>query len=155
MHNPIIDSTAIVKNTKIGDKTRIWAYTNIYGSEIGTSCTIGAYTEIQNDSKIGNNVIISSHSFICSLVTIKNNVFIGHGVMTINDLFPPSKKRTGKSDNWKPTLINDNVTIGNNATILPVVIGKNAIVAAGSVVTKDVPENAVVAGNPAKVIRWQ
>ena len=74
MHNPIIDSTAIVKNTKIGDKTRIWAYTNIYGSEIGTSCTIGAYTEIQNDSKIGNNVIISSHSFICSLVTIKNNV---------------------------------------------------------------------------------
>ncbi len=154
MSKSYIDDTAIIKNAKIGKGTSVWSFTNLYGCEIGDQCTVGAYTEIQADSKIGNNVTISSHSLICSLVTIQDHVFIGHGVITINDVYPPSKKRTGSTSEWKPTLIESGAMIGSNATLFPVKIGRNAIVAAGAVVTKDVPENAVVAGNPAKVIRW-
>ena len=136
---------------KIGKNTKIWQPSNIYGNnlEIGDNCKIGTFVEIQDNVKIGNNVIISSHSFICSLVEIENDVFIGHGVMTINDIYPPSKKRTGKS-NWKKTLIKKGTSIGSNATILPVIIGRNAVIGAGAVVTKDVPNNTTVIGNPAK-----
>jgi len=143
----------IIKNCKIGRDTKIWNFVNLYGCEIGDNCMIGSFVEIQNGVKIGNNVNISSHSFVCSLVEIENDVFIGHGVMTINDLVPPSKKRTGTDKDWKKTLIRKGVSIGNNATILPVTIGKNSIVGAGSVVTKDVPDNVIVAGNPAKIIK--
>jgi len=96
---------SIIKNCKVGKDTKIWNFVNMYGCEVGDNCNIGSYVEIQSDVKIGNNVIVSSHSFLCSLVTIEDNVFIGHGVMTINDLNPPSNRRTGTNDKWKPTLI--------------------------------------------------
>ena len=148
-----ISETANVKNTKIGRGTKIWEFANVFGAEIGDNCTIGSYVEIQDGVKIGNNVTISSHSFICSLVTVENNVFIGHGVMTINDLHPPSFKRTGSKDHWEETLIKDGAVIGSNVTLLPVTIGQNAEIGAGSVVTKDVPDYAIVVGNPAKLIK--
>jgi acetyltransferase-like isoleucine patch superfamily enzyme len=144
--------TAIVNNAIIGDDTKIWHYANVYDCEIGQNCTIGSYTEIQNDVLIGNNVTVSSHSFICSLVKIEDNVFIGHGVMTINDLHPPSFKRTGSKEHWENIVIKRGAVIGSNATIFPVTIGENAKVGAGAVVTRNVPANVTVIGNPAKII---
>lgn len=149
----MIAETALVKNTNIGDGTKIWDFANVYGAEIGSMCTVGAYVEVQNDVSIGDGVTVSSHSFLCSLATIENNVFIGHGVMTINDLFPPSRRRTGSDAEWKKLTIKEGATIGSNATLLPVTIGRNSVVAAGAVVTKDVPDNVIVAGNPARLIR--
>tara|TARA_Y100000310_G_C20636500_1_gene791451 strand:+ start:358 stop:837 length:480 start_codon:yes stop_codon:yes gene_type:complete len=139
----------IIKDCKIGNNTKIWNFTNLYGCEIGENCMIGTFVEIQDKVKIGNNVRIQSHSFICSLVTIEDDAFIGHGVMFINDTKPPS----GDPEKWKPTLIKKGASIGSNATILPVTIGENSIIGAGSVVTKDVPPNTTVAGNPAKIIK--
>jgi len=144
--------TALVKDAIVGNDTKIWHFANIYGCTIGSDCTIGSYTEIQNDVIIGNNVTVSSHSFICSLVEIGDDVFIGHGVMTINDLIPPSSKRTRTKKHWQKTKIEKGAIIGSNATLLPVTVGRNAIVGAGAVVTKDVPDNAIVAGNPAKLL---
>ena len=138
-----------VKNCKIGSGTKIWEFTNLYGCEIGENCMIGSYVEIQSDVKIGNNVRVQSHSFLCSKVTIEDNVFIGHGVMTINDIKPPS----GDPAKWKTTLIKKGAVIGSNATLLPVIIGENAFVGAGAVVTKDVPDNCVVVGNPARILK--
>jgi UDP-2-acetamido-3-amino-2,3-dideoxy-glucuronate N-acetyltransferase len=149
----IVSESAIVKNAKIGKGTKVWNFANVYEAEIGENCLIGSYAEIQSGAIIGNNVILSSHSFICDLVTIEDDVFIGHGVMTINDVNPPSKKRTGNMDEWKPTLIKKGAVIGSNATLFPVTIGKYAKVGAGSVVIKDVPDYAIVVGNPARVLR--
>ena len=145
--------TAIVTNSSIGNGSKIWHYANVYGCTMGENCTIGTYTEIQNDVHIGNNVTISTHSFICSLVTIEDDVFVGHGVMTINDIKPPSYKRTGTKKHWEKTRIKKGAIIGSNATLFPVTIGENAEVGAGSVVTKNVPDNCVVAGNPATIIK--
>jgi len=154
MTETFIHPTALIKeNVKIGQGSRIFAYTNLYGCELGKNVTIGAFVEIQENSKIGNNTIISSHSFICSLVEIGNDVFIGHGVITINDINPPSKKRTGSTQYWKTTKIGKRVMIGSNATLFPVNIGEYAQIAAGAVVTKDVPPYTIVAGIPAKVIK--
>lgn len=149
----MISKTAIVKDSVIGKNTKIYEFANIYGCRIGDNCKIGSYVEVQNDVNIGNNVIVSSHSFICHLVTIEDDVFIGHGVMTINDVNPPSFKRTGSKKAWEKTLIKKGAVIGSNATLMPVTIGENAIVGAGAVVTKNVAVNTVVAGNPAVVIK--
>ena len=145
--------SAIITNCDIAKGVKIWNYANLYGCVIGENSTIGSYTEIQNDAIVGNNVTISSHSFICSLVTIEDNVFIGHGVMTINDINPPSFKRTRSKKGWESTTIEKGAVIGSNATLFPVIIGENSIVGAGSVVIKDVPPNVTVAGNPAKPIK--
>ena len=145
--------TAIVNNASIGRGTKIWHFANVYGCTIGKNCTIGAYTEVQKDVHIGNNVTISSHSFICDLVEIEDDVFIGHGVMTINDLRPPSFRRTGSKEYWQKTLIKKGAVIGSNVTLLPVTIGENSEVGAGAVVTKNVPDNCIVLGNPARIIK--
>ncbi|MBS3137604.1 N-acetyltransferase [Candidatus Woesearchaeota archaeon] len=139
----------LINNCFIGRNTKIWNFVNIYDCTIGDNCMVGTFVEIQKDVAIGNNCRIQSHSFICSLVTIEDNVFVGHGVMFINDLLPPS----GDPKNWKRTIIKKGASIGSNATILPVTIGENSIIGAGAVVTKDVPADSVVVGNPAKVLR--
>ena len=150
---PIIKNTAIIKDSKIGNGSSIWEYVNIYGSKIGRNCNIGSYVEIQNNVNIGNNVTISSHSFICSLVSIEDDVFIGHGVVTINDINPPSYKMTGSKEHWKNTIIKKGAMIGSNATIFPVTIGENARVGAGAVLMNDLPRNCIAVGNPARIIK--
>ena len=146
-----ISNTAIVKDSVIGEGSQVWEFANVYGTKIGRNTKIGSYVEVQNNTELGDNVVICSHSFICSLVKIEDNVFVGHGVMTINDLFPPSKKITGSDKAWKPTLIKKNAIIGSNATLMPVTIGEHAVVGAGAVVTKEVPDYGLVYGNPAKL----
>ena len=142
-------SQQVIRNAKIGKGTKIWNYVNLYECEIGNDCMIGPFVEIQRNVRVGDRVHIQSHSFLCARVTVENDVFIGHGVMFINDLYPPHYDGSA----WQPTLVRRGATIGSNATILPVVIGENAIVGAGSVVTRDVPARTVVAGNPARILR--
>ena len=144
--------SAIITDCEIGKDVKVWNYVNLYGCTIGEKSTIGSYTEIQSGVIIGKNVTISSHSFICSLVKIEDDVFVGHGVMTINDITPPSFRRTGSKKGWRPTHIQKGVIIGSNATLFPINIGENSIIGAGSVVRKDVPPNVKVAGNPARII---
>lgn len=122
----------------------------MYGCHVGDDCLVGSSVEIQSDVEIGDRCRIQSHSFVCSLVTVQNDVFVGHGVMFINDTRPPS----GNPDKWQSTLVREGASIGSNATLLPVEVGENALVGAGSVVTEDVPDNAIVAGNPAEVIGY-
>src|SRR3989344_5469202 len=147
-----IHAFSSVKDIKLGKGAKIFKHVNAYGCEIGDGSKIGAYCEIQSGAKIGKNVVISSHTFICDLVTIDDEAWLGHGIMTINDLYPPSRKRTGTSKHWKPTYIGKGAIIGSNATLFPVRIGEHAIIGAGAVVRKDVPAGQVWAGNPAKYI---
>jgi len=138
-----------IKNVDFGNNVSI-PYpdlVNLYDCKIGDNCFIGPFVEIQKGVTIGNNTRIQSHSFICSKVKIKNEVFIGHGVMFINDKYPMHRN----PEDWDETVVEDRVVIGSNATILPCKIGKNALVGAGAVVAKDVPPNKIVVGNPAKI----
>lgn len=125
---------------------------NIYGAEFGNNCFVGPFCEIQKNVKIGDNTKIQSHSFICELVDIGKNCFIGHGVMFINDKFKNGKPAQGNKSNWQNTKIASNVYIGSNSTILPVKICSNVVIGAGSVVTKDISKPGNYAGNPAKRI---
>lgn len=139
-----------IKNTKLGKNVKIPfpKLVNLYGCTIGNKCFIGPFVEIQNDVEIGAKTRIQSHTFICSKVKIGKSVFVGHGVMFINDRHPVRKDPR----EWEETIIEDNVVIGSNTTILPCRIGENALIGAGAVITKDVPVNAIVAGNPARII---
>jgi acetyltransferase-like isoleucine patch superfamily enzyme len=142
-----------IKNCKLGENIKIINPVNIYGCEIGDNCFIGPFVEIQKNVIIGNFTKIQSHSFICELVTIGNNCFIGHGVMFINDLFSSGGPAMGDVTKWKSTSLGNNVSIGSNATILPVNICNDVVVGAGSVVTKDIILPGIYAGNPAKKIK--
>jgi acetyltransferase-like isoleucine patch superfamily enzyme len=136
-----------------GENVTVVQPANLYGCTIGDNSFVGPFVEIQRDSKIGNNCKIQSHSFICELVTIGNNCFIGHGVMFINDLFSEGKPAGNDKTKWKATLIGNHVSIGSNATILPVTICDNTVIGAGAVVTKNIIHPGIYAGNPAKLIR--
>jgi UDP-2-acetamido-3-amino-2,3-dideoxy-glucuronate N-acetyltransferase len=143
---------------KLGRDVKIYAFVNLYGCEIGDESKIGAFVEIQKGAKIGCRVKVSSHAFICEGVTIEDGVFIGHGVMFINDKYPHATNELGElqtESDWEvvPTVVKQGASIGTNATILcGLTIGEEAIVGAGSVVTHDVPRKAIVAGNPARPI---
>jgi acetyltransferase-like isoleucine patch superfamily enzyme len=148
----------IAPDVKLGERVRIFAFTNLYGCEIGDDVKIGSFVEIQKGARIGNRCKISSHTFICEGVTIEDGVFVGHGVTFINDRFPRATNEGGSLQSeadWKciPTTVKRGASVGSGATILcGVTIGARATVGAGAVVTKDVPEGAIVAGNPARVL---
>jgi acetyltransferase-like isoleucine patch superfamily enzyme len=149
----------IAPDVQLGKDVKLSQFINLYGCEVGDHTKIGAFVEIQKNARIGKNCKISSHSFVCEGVTIEDNVFVGHGVTFINDAYPRATNPEGElqsEKDWKvqPTLVRKGASIGSGATILSnLVIGENALVGAGSVVTHDVPDNAIVAGNPARLIR--
>jgi acetyltransferase-like isoleucine patch superfamily enzyme len=151
--------TCISRDVRLGAGVRLSQFINLYGCEIGDNTKIGAFVEIQKNARVGKNCKISSHAFICEGVTIEDEVFIGHGVTFINDTYPRATTSDGtlqSDDDWSviPTLVCRGASIGSGATVLAnVVVGENAIVGAGSVVTRDVPPNSVVAGNPAHLLR--
>lgn len=150
----------VAADVKLGKGVKLSKFINLYGCEVGDHVKIGAFVEIQKNAKIGNDCKISSHSFICEGVTIEANVFVGHGVTFINDIYPRATVADGglqTDKDWvvMPTLVKKGASVGSGATILAnVVIGEDAIVGAGSVVTHDVPPGSIVAGNPARVLRY-
>lgn len=149
----------IAPDVQLGKDVKLSQFINLYGCKVGDDTKIGAFVEIQKNARIGKNCKISSHSFVCEGVTIEDNVFVGHGVTFINDAHPRATTSEGQlqtEKDWKvePTLVKKGASIGSGATILSnLVIGENALVGAGSVVTHDVPDNAIVAGNPARLFR--
>jgi len=146
-------------DVRLGRDVKLSKFINLYGCEIGDETKIGAFVEVQKNAKIGKRCKISSHTFICEGVIIEDNVFVGHGVTFINDAYPRAANSDGMlqtEEDWKiePTLVKKGASIGSGCTILcKVTIGENAIVGAGSVVTKDVPANTIVAGTPARILR--
>ena len=153
------DFLSVAPDVKLGRRVKLSRFINLYGCKIGDDFKIGTFVEIQKNAKIGRRCKISSHTFICEGVTIEDSVFIGHGVVFINDTYPRATNAEGslKSDlDWtvEPTVIKRGASIGSGTTILAnVTVGENSIIGAGSVVTKDVPPNSIVAGNPARVLR--
>jgi len=150
----------IAPDVRLGRDVKVYAFVNLYGREVGDESKIGTFVEIQKGARIGRRVKVSSHTFICEGVTIEDEVFIGHGVMFINDRYPRATAKSGELQteaDWQviSTVVKHGASIGSNATILcGVTIGEGAIVGAGAVVTHDVPARTIVAGNPARIIRW-
>lgn len=142
-----------VRDVSFGEEVTVVEPVNLYGCRIGDHTFIGPFVEIQKDVVIGSRCKVQSHSFICELVTVGDDCFIGHGVMFINDLFSEGGPAQGRKELWKSTTIGNHVSIGSNATILPVQICDHAVIGAGAVVTKDITEPGVYAGNPARKIR--
>ena len=149
----------IAPDVKLGRNVRLAAFVNLYGCEIGNDAKIGAFVEIQKGSKVGNRCKVSSHSFICEGVTLEDEVFVGHNVTFTNDRYPRSTNGNGQLQteaDWTcvPTLVKRGASIGSGATLLcGITVGENAMIGAGSVVTRDVPPDTVVAGNPARVVK--
>jgi acetyltransferase-like isoleucine patch superfamily enzyme len=149
---------SIAPNVKLGRDVKLSKFINLYGCEIGDETTIGAFVEIQKNATVGKRCKISSHTFVCEGVTIEDNVFVGHNVAFINDSYPRATAgdQLQTEADWRveKTLVKKGASIGSGSTILAnITIGENALVGAGSVVTKDVPPNTIVAGNPARVLR--
>ena len=152
MNKPVIHKSS-VRDVLFGDNVHLVEPVNLYECTIGDNCFIGPFVEIQRGVTIGSRTKVQSHSFVCSLVDIGNDCFIGHGVMFINDKFSGGGPAGGDSEIWQATSIGNNVSIGSNATILPVNICANVVIGAGSVITSDITEPGVYVGNPAKKIK--
>jgi acetyltransferase-like isoleucine patch superfamily enzyme len=150
---PAVERKCAMRDVDFGQDVTVVQPVNLYGCRIGDACFIGPFTEIQAKVVIGHRTRIQSHSFICELVTIGEDCFIGHGVMFINDVFAKGGPARGDRMQWRSTLIGDRVSIGSNATILPVTICAGVVIGAGAVVTKSITKAGVYAGNPAKLIR--
>jgi len=150
----------VAPDVQLGKDVKLSKFVNLYGCAIGEGTKIGAFVEIQKNARVGKNCKISSHTFICEGVTLEDNVFVGHGVTFINDTYPRATTAKGElqtEENWtvEPTLVKKGASLGSGATVLSnLVIGENALVGAGSVVTQDVPDYAIVAGNPARLLRF-
>ena len=149
----------IAADVRLGRNVRVFDFTNLYGCEIGDDVRIGAFVEIQKGAKIGNRCKISSHTFICEGVTLEDEVFVGHHVVFTNDLYPRATSQEGRlqtEKDWEcvPTLVKRGASIGSGAVLLcGITVGEDSVIGAGSVVTRDVPPGAIVAGNPARLIR--
>jgi acetyltransferase-like isoleucine patch superfamily enzyme len=145
--------SAGIRDVQFGVGVTVVEPVNLYGCRIGDGSFIGPFVEIQKNVVIGRNCRIQSHAFVCELVTISDNCIVAHGVMFVNDLFAGGGPAQGDQSLWKPTTIGNGVSIGSNATILPVAICDNVVIGAGSVVTRDITEPGIYAGNPARKIR--
>jgi len=153
MPKPVILESRIKEDVVFGENVKVVQPVNLYGCVIGEGTFVGPFVEIQKDVTIGRNCKVQSHTFICELVTIGDGCFIGHGVMFINDLFSGGGPAAGDKTKWRSTSVGNKVSIGSNATILPVSICDNVVIGAGAVVTKDITQPGIYAGNPARLLR--